>query len=142
LPPPRARPPAPAYAAAAPLLDHLFARPTLIPPSTTTGHLAALPTLLGARDALILDHQVHHSVQLAAKLVQAQGTTVELLPHSNLDRLDRRIQELSRTHRRGSEAARRLYSLYAPFAPGEGPQRRAEAHPGPWASLRGAHAQP
>ena len=131
---------APGYAEAEPLLDQLFGRPTLITPSTTTGHLAALPTLLGARDALILDHQVHHSVQLAAKLVQAQGTTVELLPHSNLDRLDRRLHELSRTHRRIWYAADGLYSMYADFAPVEGLNELAERHPALWLYLDDAHA--
>jgi 7-keto-8-aminopelargonate synthetase-like enzyme len=66
---------APPYAAAEEALTSLFGRPTLITPSTTMGHLAALPTLIGPDDALILDHQVHHSVQTAAKLAQVQGST-------------------------------------------------------------------
>ena len=51
----------------------LFGRPTIVTPSTTLGHLAAMPTLVGSRDVLLLDHQVHASVQTAAKLAQAAG---------------------------------------------------------------------
>jgi 7-keto-8-aminopelargonate synthetase-like enzyme len=131
---------APGYTEAEPLLGQLFGRPTLVTPSTTTGHLAALPTLLGSKDALILDHQVHHSVQLAAKIVQTQGTTVELLPHSNLDRLERRIEELSRTHRRIWYAADGLYSMYADFAPIDGLNELAERYPSLWLYLDDAHA--
>jgi hypothetical protein len=48
--------------------------PPILAPSTSTGHPAAMPVVIGADDALLLDHRVHHSVQTAAKLVPAQGT--------------------------------------------------------------------
>jgi 7-keto-8-aminopelargonate synthetase-like enzyme len=108
---------APAYATAETLLAELFGRPVIVAPSTTMGHVAALPTLLGARDALLMDHQVHHSVQTAAKLVRGQGTTVELLPHSDMHNLEQRIVELARTHHRIWYAADGLYSMYADFVP-------------------------
>ena len=38
----------------------------VVAPTTTLGHLAALPALIDDDDAIILDHQVHSSVQLAA----------------------------------------------------------------------------
>jgi 7-keto-8-aminopelargonate synthetase-like enzyme len=108
---------APAYAVAEDLLCELFARPAIITSSTTLGHMAALPTLLGSRDALLLDHQVHHSVQTAAKLAQVQGTSVGLVPHSNMAALERRIQDLRKTQDRIWYAADGLYSMYADFAP-------------------------
>ncbi len=107
----------PDYPEAEETLSVLFGRPTLITPSTTMAHLAALPALIGEGDALVLDHQVHNSVQTAAKLVQAQGGTVRLLPHSNLAVLERWANELARTHRRVWYAADGLYSMYADFAP-------------------------
>ena len=74
---------APQYTDAEALLGAIFGRPAMITSSTSLGHIAALPTVVGSRDALILDHQVHHSVQTAARLAQTQGATVALVPHSD-----------------------------------------------------------
>jgi 7-keto-8-aminopelargonate synthetase-like enzyme len=129
----------PAYTEAESLLSEVFGRPTLITPSTTLGHIATMPTLIGAKDALLLDHQVHSSVQTAAKLVGVQGTLVELLPHSDLDALSRRVAELSRTHDRIWYAADGLYSMYADFAPVEALCRLVEEYPKLWLYLDDAH---
>src|SRR6185436_12651933 len=91
---------APAYAQAEQELSDLFGRPTILTPSTTMGHLATIPTVVESGDVLVLDHQVHHSVQTAAKLAQAQGTRVELIPHGDLRTLQRRLDEFRKTHRR------------------------------------------
>ncbi|MCH2225399.1 MAG: aminotransferase class I/II, partial [Crocinitomicaceae bacterium] len=40
----------------------IFRRPCVVTPTTTLGHLAAIPVLVGEEDAVILDHQVHSSV--------------------------------------------------------------------------------
>jgi 7-keto-8-aminopelargonate synthetase-like enzyme len=130
----------PAYVEAEQTLSTLFGRPTLITSSTTMGHIATMPTIIHERDALILDHQVHNSVQTAAKLAQVQGTAVELLPHSNLDRLEKRIQDLSKTHRRIWYAADGLYSMYADFAPIEGLNALVERNDQLWLYLDDAHA--
>ncbi|GAA3385205.1 aminotransferase class I/II-fold pyridoxal phosphate-dependent enzyme [Cryptosporangium minutisporangium] len=129
----------PAYTEAETLLSEVFGRPTLITPSTTLGHLAAMPTLIGANDALLLDHQVHASVQTAAKLAQAQGTLVELVPHSDLEVLAARVAELSRTHDRIWYAGDGLYSMYADFAPVAALCRLVEEFPKLWLYLDDAH---
>ncbi|GAA3233460.1 aminotransferase class I/II-fold pyridoxal phosphate-dependent enzyme [Dactylosporangium siamense] len=110
---------APTYPVAEEALSDLLGRPTLLTPSTTMGHLATMPTLISGDDVLLLDYQVHNSVQTAAKLAQAQGTRVELIPHSDLRTLRRRIGELRHTHRRIWYAVDGLYSMYADFAPFE-----------------------
>lgn len=131
---------APPYAEAERLLSQVFDRPAIITSSTTLGHVAALPTLVGARDALLMDHQVHNSVQTAAKLVQVQGCPVELVPHNDMAALDRRIRELSRRHRRIWYAADGLYSMYADFADLPGLQRLMAIHPKLWLYLDDAHS--
>lgn len=108
---------APAYTAVEDTLVELFGRPVVVTPSTTLGHLAALPTLIGERDALLLDHQAHHSVHTAATLVRAQGAAVELVPHNNIAALEKKITGLARTHQRIWYAGDGLYSMYADFAP-------------------------
>lgn len=131
---------APAYGAAERALTALFGRETILTPSTTLGHLAALPTVVESGDVLLLDHQVHHSVQTAAKLAQAQGTRVELIPHNDLRTLQRRLDEYRRNHRRVWYAADGLYSMYADFAPIEALNDLVAANENLWLYLDDAHA--
>ena len=119
---------APLYRAAESALSDLVGRPTIVTPSTSLGHLAALPTLVGSSDALLLDHQVHHSVQTAATLAQARGTHVEFVPHSDLRTLDRRLQALGPSRRHVWYAADGLYSMYADFLPTAGLDALAARH--------------
>jgi 7-keto-8-aminopelargonate synthetase-like enzyme len=131
---------APAYAEAEAALTALFGRETILTPSTTMGHFAALPTVIDSGDVLLLDHQVHHSVQTAAKLVQAQGTRVELIPHNDLRTLQRRLDEYRRDHRRVWYAADGLYSMYADFAPIEELNELVAANDQLWLYIDDAHA--
>lgn len=89
----------------------------VVAPTTTLGHLAALPVLIDDDDAILLDHQVHSSVQLASKLVHADGTTLEILPHNHLDRLEDRVATLAKTHRRVWYMADGIYSMFGDRAP-------------------------
>jgi 7-keto-8-aminopelargonate synthetase-like enzyme len=67
-----------AYVSAAPYrelearLDRMFGGYALVTPTTSLGHLAALPVLVGSTDAVVLDQQVHASVQLAANQLRLQ----------------------------------------------------------------------
>lgn len=131
---------APGYAPAEAALTEMFGRPALISPSTSIGHIAALPVLIGSDDAVILDAQVHFSVQVAARLVQADGVKMELLPHSDLGRLERRVEELARTHRRVWYMADGIYSMYADPAPVAELSDLAERHPNLWLYIDDAHA--
>lgn len=131
---------APDYAPAEAALTEMFGRPALISPSTTMGHLATLPVVVGSDDIVILDAQVHFSVQVAARLVQADGIPVELLPHSDLARLERRVAELENTHRRVWYMTDGIYSMYADPAPIAQLSDVAERHPNLWLYIDDAHA--
>ncbi|WP_433064791.1 aminotransferase class I/II-fold pyridoxal phosphate-dependent enzyme [Dactylosporangium sp. CS-033363] len=131
---------APAYPLVEDALTDLFERPTILAPSTSMGHLAAMPVAIGADDVLLLDVQVHHSVQTAAKLVQAQGTRVDLLPHSDLRTLRRRLEELGRSHRRIWYALDGLYSMYADFAPFEALNELMAEYEQLWLYVDDAHS--
>jgi 7-keto-8-aminopelargonate synthetase-like enzyme len=131
---------APAYGAAERALTALFGRETILTPSTTLGHLAALPTVVESGDVLLLDHQVHHSVQTAAKVVQCQGTKVELIPHNDLRTLQRRLDQYRRDHRRVWYAADGLYSMYADFAPIDALNELVAANDHLWLYIDDAHA--
>ena len=131
---------APLYREAESSLAGLFGRPVIITPSTSMGHIAAMPTLIGSRDVLLLDHQVHHSVQTAAKLVQAGGAKVELIPHNDLRTLERRLEAYRTTHRRVWYAADGLYSMYADFFPARELDALAARHENLWLYVDDAHA--
>jgi 7-keto-8-aminopelargonate synthetase-like enzyme len=131
---------APLYREVEETLSGLFGRPTIVTPSTTLGHLAALPTLVGSRDVLLLDHQVHASVQTAAKVAQAAGCRVELIPHSDLRTLERKLVANRHTARRVWYAADGLYSMYADFLPAAELDELAARHDNLWLYVDDAHA--
>ena len=67
-------------------LDHIFEKPTIVTASTTLGHLATLPVIIGDNDAVILALQVHSSVQMAVKILKAEGVTVQVIRHNDMGR--------------------------------------------------------
>jgi 7-keto-8-aminopelargonate synthetase-like enzyme len=107
---------APAYQELEGLLEAMFESPVVIAPSTTLAHISALPVLVEEDDAVILDHQVHQSVQLAAMLLRTQGTTVEMVRHGELDHLEGRIRALATSHRHVWYMGDGIYSMYGDFA--------------------------
>ncbi len=107
---------APPYLAIEERLQTLFGGPALMMPSTTLGHVATLPVVVGSKDLVILDQQVHHSVQMAVNHVRAQGSRVEMIRHNDLDQLEQALKS-------GADYARiwylidGVYSMFADFAP-------------------------
>src|ERR1700742_1736941 len=99
------------------LLDEMFGGHALVTPTTTLGHLATLPVLVGPRDAVLLDQQVHSSVQMAANQLRVQGTTVELIRHNRMDRLEAMIERVKDQHDKVWYMADGVYSMFADFAP-------------------------
>jgi 7-keto-8-aminopelargonate synthetase-like enzyme len=98
-------------------LGLIFGGHVLVVPSTSLGHVAALPVLIGSGDAVVLDQQVHHSVQSAVNQLRPQGTTVELIRHSDLDQLEETIARLAPGHGQIWYLADGVYSMFADHAP-------------------------
>ncbi|MEY3053274.1 MAG: hypothetical protein RLY31_3059 [Bacteroidota bacterium] len=99
------------------LLAQVFGRPVIVTTSVTSGHLSAMPVLVGSEDAIIMDHQVHTSVQMAVRMVKASGTHVEMVRHSRLDYLENRIVKLGREYRKVWYMADGVYSMHGDIAP-------------------------
>jgi 7-keto-8-aminopelargonate synthetase-like enzyme len=99
------------------LLSELFGGHVLLAPTTTLAHMAALPMLADERDALVLDHQVHHSVQVGANQARVSGTRVELVRHDHLDQACDTIAKLAKRHRRVWFCVDGVYSMYGDLAP-------------------------
>ena len=99
------------------LLDEMFGGHVLVTPTTSLGHLATLPVIVESTDAVILDHQVHASVQMAANQLRVKGATVELIRHNNMERLEAMIERVAKTHSKLWYMADGVYSMFADLAP-------------------------
>jgi 7-keto-8-aminopelargonate synthetase-like enzyme/predicted N-acyltransferase len=139
---------APPYLELEDLLSRIFGGYTLVTSSTTLGHQIALGVLATEKDAIILDHQVHYSVQMASRLARTSGARVETVRHGDLDDALELVKKLARTHRTVWFAVDGVYSMYGDLAP-VGLLRRVlevspnvrlyvdDAHGMSWAGLNG-----
>ncbi len=98
-------------------MDEIFNAKTIVTPTTTLGHIAAIPVLVAPDDAVILDHQVHNSVQTAVQLVKAKGTHVEMIRHNRMDMLEERVRKLKEKHSKIWYMADGIYSMYGDLTP-------------------------
>ena len=99
------------------LLVRLFNAHCLVMPTTSLGHISALPALINPGDAIILDHQVHASVQTACQINKARGDCVEMIRHNRLDELEDRIKVLRAKHRHIWYCLDGVYSMFGDLAP-------------------------
>jgi len=98
-------------------IEKLFGQPAILATSTSMGHFSAIPTLVSNKDAVIMDQQVHASVQTGVKLVKATGTHVEKILHNDMLQLEKRIIELSKNHKAVWYMADGIYSMFGDVAP-------------------------
>ena len=98
-------------------LAQIFGNPVIVAPTTSLGHISWIPNVVHKNDAVILDHQVHRSVQNATMIAKANGTHVELLRHNRMDLLEDRIIELSKKYRKVWYMADGVYSMFGDVAP-------------------------
>lgn len=98
-------------------LEQLAGGPALVTPTTSLGHLAALPVLIEEDDAVIYDQRLHHSVQVVLRLLPGLGTHVEMVKHHRLDELEARIRALRTKHRKIWYVADGIYSIFGDRAP-------------------------
>jgi 7-keto-8-aminopelargonate synthetase-like enzyme len=86
--------------------------PVVLAPSTSLGHLSALPVLVGDQDAVLYDIQVHASVQGALPELRLRGVPCEAVRHNRMDRLEERIAVLARKHARVFYLCDGIYSMH------------------------------
>ena len=85
--------------------------------STSSAHISVIPTLITQEDAIILDQQVHFSVQTAAQMLRQKGVPIEMIRHSNMEMLEKQLIQLSKTHRKIWYLIDGVYSMYGDVAP-------------------------
>ncbi len=92
---------APLYAELEELLSRIVGgKPVVVTQTTSLGHLAALPVLIGERDAVLYDAFVHHSVQSVLPQLRQLGIPCEAVPHGRLDLVAERARSLAPAHQR------------------------------------------
>lgn len=112
-----------AYLSAAPygeleeLLAKIFGNPVVVTNNTTTGHLANIPILVGDRDAVIMDVNVHSSVQQAVALLKDRNIDIEIIRHNRLDLLEDRVKALQVNHEKIWYMSDGVYSMFGDLAP-------------------------
>lgn len=75
------------------LLDQITGYHTLITPTTSLASLSAIPIVISPNDLIVMDHQVHASVQNAAKIAETQGTAVGMIRHNSMSALEQVINK-------------------------------------------------
>lgn len=100
-------------------LSKIFEKPALATATTTLGHMSAIPVLVGDDDAIILDQQVHSSIQTVVQIVKARGVPLYLIRHNRMDELEKRIQALRGKHPTIWYFADGIYSMFGDGARAE-----------------------
>jgi 7-keto-8-aminopelargonate synthetase-like enzyme len=99
------------------LLENIFDAFVVVTQSTTLGHMATIPVHVSSEDCIIMDHQVHNSIQMVVSMVKSQGVYVELLRHNRLDLLEERIKQLRGKYKKIWYMADGIYSMYGDKSP-------------------------
>jgi 7-keto-8-aminopelargonate synthetase-like enzyme len=97
------------------LLERIAGRTVLVTPSTSLGHMAALPALVKDTDEIIIDQFAHASLHTAVQLVP--NVPLEISRHNRMDQLD---DHLTRRRDHGGQVwyiCDGLYSMLGDFAP-------------------------
>jgi 7-keto-8-aminopelargonate synthetase-like enzyme len=101
------------------LLPRVFGAPhVIVLPSSTMAHQVVMPALLAERDAIVLDHQAHRSVDDAVTLQCARSrATKVVVRHGDLDRVRETIAGLATRHDTVWLATDGVYSMYGDYLP-------------------------
>lgn len=88
----------------------------VVPPTTTLGHLACLPTLVGDGDVVVLDSHSHASLQLTVQVLAGRGVTIRPVAHDDAGVLEDTVGSLCASHRRVWYVGDGVYSMFGDLA--------------------------
>ncbi|SHN12019.1 aminotransferase class I/II-fold pyridoxal phosphate-dependent enzyme [Flavobacterium xinjiangense] len=98
-------------------IEAMYGVPGIVTKNSTLGHFAVIPTAIRDEDGVLLDHQVHWSVQNACQLLKLREIPVEMIRHNNLQMLEEKIKELSSKCKKIWYMADGVYSMFGDYAP-------------------------
>ncbi len=105
------------YQEAEDLMRQMFNRPAVIVQSLTVGHMSNIPVIVGDSDAVIMDAQVHDSVQTAVQMLKNRNIRIEVVRHNRIDMLEQRIKSLKDSYRKIWYMADGVYSMQGDYTP-------------------------
>jgi 7-keto-8-aminopelargonate synthetase-like enzyme len=98
-------------------LEQMYGHPAIVSTTTSLGHIGVIPNIVRDEDAVILDHQVHASIQNAVNLTRVRGVTVEMIRHNNMEMLEKMIIKLRDTHAKIWYMIDGVFSMYGDYPP-------------------------
>jgi 7-keto-8-aminopelargonate synthetase-like enzyme len=98
-------------------LESVFGYSCIVTSSTSLAHTAVLPIFITSKDVFICDHQVHTSVRVASEIVKSKGCLADIVRHNDINKLEEKIVEHSKTRRNVWYFADGIYSMYGDKAP-------------------------
>jgi 7-keto-8-aminopelargonate synthetase-like enzyme len=114
------------YGALEGALGRMTGGTAVVAPTTTLAHVAALPVVVGPKDAVIIDQQAHASLHTACALLRVPMAVVR---HNRLDLLEARVAELAKSHDKVFYVFDGLYSMLGDFAPIEALREMMQRQP-------------
>ena len=99
------------------LIERMYGYPVLITKNASMAHMSVIPSLVKDEDLVIIDHQVHASVQNAVQLLKPRGISVEMLRHNRIDLLEQRIKDQQSKYDHIWFMIDGVYSMYGDTAP-------------------------
>jgi 7-keto-8-aminopelargonate synthetase-like enzyme len=117
----------------------IFGSNVILGSTTTLSHLSCIPVMIQNDDVVLLDQQVHNSIQMAAQLVTNRGVKVKLVSHNDMNVLENRIKQLRKVHRRIWYFADGIYSMYGDEVPVKDLQSLQKTYPELYLYIDDAH---
>lgn len=97
--------------------------------STSTAHISVLANIIKPNDLIVLDQQVHFSVQFPAKNTKLQGTEIKMIRHSNFDMLEDILKNESNKFNKVWYLADGVYSMHGDFPDTDRLQQLLDKYP-------------
>ena len=120
----------PLYAEYEALLAQIFdGAPLVLTQTTSLGHLATLPVVVGERDAVLYDVLVHASVQAVLPTLRGANIECRQVPHNDVERLDDLLGQLSNDYEKIWYLCDGIYSMHGDRAPLEALYALQQRHP-------------
>lgn len=99
------------------LLGEIFEKPIILATTTTLAHIAVMPIVVNEGDVILMDQQVHTSVQFMITHLQLQGIPFHIVRHNSIESIEAQIIELSKKHEQIWYMMDGIYSMYGDPAP-------------------------
>lgn len=99
------------------LVSQIFNGHVALSTSVSLGHHGVIPVIIEEKDAIIMDQQVHSSVQDAVLKMKGCGIKVMVARHNDMEELEKKIVELAPSHEKIWLMVDGVYSMYGDFAP-------------------------